>query len=137
MTIEFPDRIRSFLEKPNPSVMATVAKDGRPVAVATWYLLEPDGRILVNLDAERVRLAHLRRDPRMALDVLDEGNWYTHVALQLVVAEIADDPDLAGIDALSRHYGGKPYAVRDRPRVSVRADVRSWMGWGGFAGERG
>ena len=137
MTTEFPEHIRAFLEQPNPAVMATVAKDGRPVAVATWYLLEPDGRILVNLDGERVRLAHLRREPRMALDVLDEANWYTHVALQLVVTEIVDDSDLAGIDALSRHYGGKPYPVRDRPRVSAWAEVRSWMGWGAFAGERG
>ncbi|SDH49855.1 TIGR03618 family F420-dependent PPOX class oxidoreductase [Agrococcus jejuensis] len=124
-----------FLRKPNPAVMATLAKDGRPVAVATWYLLEDDGRILVNLDAERVRLAHLRRDPRFALDVIDEGNWYTHVSLQLEVEEIVDDPDFAGIDSLSKHYGGRPYPDHERPRVDVRARIVRVSGWGAFQGE--
>jgi PPOX class probable F420-dependent enzyme len=127
---ELTDPIRSFLRKPNPAVMATLAKDGRPVTVATWYLLEDDGRILVNLDAERVRLGHLRRDPRFALDAIDHADWYTHVALQLVGTEFSDDTDLADIDALSRQYTGAPYGERSRPRVSVRADISSWMAWG-------
>jgi PPOX class probable F420-dependent enzyme len=124
------DPIRAFLRRPNPAVMATLAKDGRPVTVATWYLLEDDDRVLVNLDAERVRLGHLRRDPRFALDVLDGADWYTHVALQLLGAEITDDEGLADIDALSRHYTGEAYAERRRPRVSVRAEIRSTMAWG-------
>src|ERR1700712_2855074 len=109
--------------------MATLAKDGRPVTVATWYLLEDDGSILLNLDAERVRLGHIRRDPRIALDALDFSDWYTHVALQLVATEIFDDPDLAGIDRLSVQYTGHEYSNRDRPRVSVRAEIQSWLGW--------
>ena len=129
MSVELPSTLQSFLEKSNPAVMATTTKDGQPVTAATWYLLEADGRILINLDAERVRLAHLRRDPRFALDVIDESNWYTHVALQLEVVEITDDAELAGIDALSIHYGGRPYDNRDRPRVSVRAVITKYMGW--------
>jgi PPOX class probable F420-dependent enzyme len=121
---------RDFLRKPNPAVMATLAKDGRPVTVATWYQLEDDGRVLVNLDGGRVRLNHLRRDPRFALDVLDSADWYTHVALQLVGTEFSDDTDLADIDALSRHYTGGPYGDRTRPRVSLRADIVSVMTWG-------
>ena len=116
----------------DPSVMATLAKDGRPVAVATWYLLEDDGRILLNLDAGRVRLGHIRRDPRTALDVLEYPNWYTHIALQLVATEIVDDPDLTDIDRLSTAYTGAPYRNRERARVSVRAEIQSYLGWGAF-----
>lgn len=130
MTTQLSDPIRDFLRKPNPAVMATLAKDGRPVTVATWYLLEADGRVLVNLDASRVRLGHLRRDPRFALDALDGADWHTHVALQLVGTEVADDTDLADIDALSRQYTGEPYSNRDAPRVSVRAEIRSVLTWG-------
>ena len=64
-----------FLAKPNPSVMATLRKDGTPVTVATWYLLEGD-RIRFNLDGSRVRLQHLKRDPRVSLTVL--GGRVTH-----------------------------------------------------------
>jgi PPOX class probable F420-dependent enzyme len=132
--MELPDDVRTFLEGPNPAVMATTAKDGRPITAATWYLLEPDGRVLLNFDARRVRLAHVRRDPRVALDVLDGADWGTHVSLQLSVEEITDDAALADIDALSSQYTGSPYPNRVRPRVSARARIDRWHGWGRFAG---
>jgi len=61
-----PDDIVEFLRRPNPAVMATVAADGRPVTVATWYLLEDGGTVLLGLDAERARLKHMRQDPRVS-----------------------------------------------------------------------
>lgn len=124
-----PDDVVVMLARPNPAVMATLAADGRPVTVATWYLLEDDGTVLLNLDAGRVRLAHLRRDPRVSLTVLDE-DWYTHVSLQGRVTSLEDDPDLHDIDRLARHYTGEPYRVRDRPRVSAHVAVERWHGWG-------
>lgn len=125
-----PEKVLDLLRQPNPAVMATVRSDGHPVTVATWYLLEDDGRILLNLDAGRARLKHLRNDGRVSLTALKEGDWYTHVSIQGTVVEIADDPELAGIDRLSRHYGGEPYPVRDRPRVSVWVEIDRWHGWG-------
>jgi PPOX class probable F420-dependent enzyme len=134
METALPDDVERFLAGAHPSVMATVAKDGRPVAVATWFLYEGGGRILVNLDAERVRLAHLRREPRFALDILDPDDWYTHLSLQLVADDYRDDTGLADIDALSQHYLKRPYPKRSRPRVSVRAQIRRWTRWGDLGG---
>ena len=124
-----PADILELLAKPNPAVMATVASDGRPVTVATWYLLEPDGTILLGLDAGRARLNHLRRDPRVSLTALAEGNWYTHVSVQGRVTSIVDDEGLRDIDRLSEHYTGRPYANRERPRVSVHVAIDRWHGW--------
>src|ERR1700754_4810408 len=101
-----PDNLRDLLAKPNPAVMATVAADGRPVTVATWYLLEEDGTILLGLDAGRARLDHLRRDPRVALTALAENSWYTHVSIQGHITGIVDDEGLRDIDRLSQHYTG-------------------------------
>src|ERR1700761_5090315 len=112
-----PEAAVAMLGKPNPAVISTLRRDGAPVTVATWYLWE-DGRILVNMDEGRKRLEHLRRDPRVALDVLDESDWYTHISITGHVDELRDDPDLADIDRISRHYTGNPYAQRDRGRVS-------------------
>jgi len=42
-----PAYLIEFLRLPQPAVMATLAADGRPVTVATWYLLEDDGRVLL------------------------------------------------------------------------------------------
>ena len=127
-----PDRVVELLRRPNPAVMATVAADGRPVTVATWYLLEDDGRVLLGLDAARARLEHMRRDPRISLTVLDGDDWYTHVSVQGRVVSIVDDEGLRDIDRLAVHYTGKPYANRERPRVSAQLEIDRWHGWGAF-----
>jgi PPOX class probable F420-dependent enzyme len=87
-------------------------------------------RILVNMDARRKRLDHLRKDPRVSLTVTDADNWYTHVSLQGRVVSLVDDEGLRDIDRLSRHYGGQPYPNRERPRVSAYVEVDRWHGWG-------
>lgn len=103
------------------------------MSVATWYLLEPDGRILLGLDAARARLRHLRADPRVSLTALAEGDWYTHVSVQGRVVSLVDDEGLRDIDRLSRHYTGHDYPDRVRPRVSAQVQIESWHGWGAAA----
>ncbi|HEX6355731.1 PPOX class F420-dependent oxidoreductase [Actinophytocola sp.] len=124
-----PPAAVELLRRPNPCVMATLRSDGTPVSTPTWYLWE-DGRVLVNLDAERVRLQHLRRDPRVTVTVLDNDNWYTHVSLIGRVTDVHDDEGLADIDRIATHYGGGTYPDRVRPRVSVWIEVERWHGWG-------
>ncbi|HEY8472019.1 MAG TPA: PPOX class F420-dependent oxidoreductase [Natronosporangium sp.] len=123
-----PDKFVEVLKRPNPAVMATVRSDGAPVSVATWYLWD-GGRILLNLDAQRKRLAHLRADPRVSLTVLDGDSWYRHISLHGTVT-LADDPELAGIDRLARHYTGRPYRDRQRPRVNAWFEITSYHVWG-------
>ena len=125
-----PDRIIDFLRRPNPAVMGTVAADGRPVTVATWYLLEDTGRVLLGLDAKRARLKHMRRDPRVSLTVLSEADWGTHVSMQGRVVSIADDVALHDIDRLAQHYTGQLYGDRERPRVSAHVEIERWHAWG-------
>lgn len=128
--LPLPDRVVEMLRRPNPAVMATVAADGRPVTVATWYLLEDDGRILLGLDATRARLKHMRADPRISLTALAEPSWYTQVSVQGRVVTMGDDVGLADIDRLSRHYTGNAYPDRQSPRVSAHVEIERWHAWG-------
>ncbi|MFC7404480.1 PPOX class F420-dependent oxidoreductase [Georgenia alba] len=123
-----PEQFVAVLERANPAVMATVRPDGSPVSVATWYLWD-DGRVLLNMDAGRKRLEHLRADPRVSLTVLDDENWGRHVSLQGTVT-LSDDPDLNGIDRLARQYGLEEYPVRDRPRMDAWMSVDAYHAWG-------
>jgi PPOX class probable F420-dependent enzyme len=123
------DAAVALLCKPNPAVITTLRRDGQPVSTATWYLWEK-GRVLVNMDEARKRLAHMRNDPRVALDVLDEGDWYTHLGITGHVEEMRADAGLADIDRLARHYTGKPFRQRDRRRISAWIAVDGWHGWG-------
>ncbi|WP_077799695.1 PPOX class F420-dependent oxidoreductase [Streptomyces sp. JHA26] len=125
-----PSEAVDLLRRPNACVMATLRSDGSPVSTPTWYVWEDDGRVLINLDEGRVRLKHLRRDPRVTLTVLDGDDWYTHVTLIGRVTEMRDDEGLADIDRISTHYTGKPYPNRVRARVSAWIEVERWHGWG-------
>jgi PPOX class probable F420-dependent enzyme len=129
-TPPLPDDTMDLLRRANPAVIAGAMPDGQPFAVATWYLVEDDGRILVNMDAGRARVQWMRQDGRVALTALEDGAWYTHVSVRGRIVEWQDDEGLADIDRLSRHYGGQPYANRERPRVSAWIEIEHWHGWG-------
>jgi PPOX class probable F420-dependent enzyme len=116
-----------MLRKPNPAVITTLRPDGQPVSAATWYLWD-DGRILVNMDEGRKRLEHIRSDPRVALDVIDEGNWYTHVSIIGHIEDMREDTGLADIDRLSRQYTGNPYPRRDRRSRQRRTEQEGGLG---------
>ncbi len=124
-----PEGVQELLRQPNPAVIATLRSDGQPVSVATWYLFE-NGRILLNMDESRKRIDHLRRDARVSLTALKEGDWYTHVSVQGRVVEWVDDVDLTDIDRLSTHYLGHAYSNRSQSRVSVWIEIDTWHGWG-------
>lgn len=132
-TSPLPADAVEMLRRPNPAVMATLRSDGTPVTAATWYLWD-EGRVLLNLDESRVRLNHLRRDPRVSLTALDGGDWYTHVTLIGRVVDLHPDTGLTDIDRLSRHYTGNPYPDRVSPRWSAWVEVDRWHGWGAHQG---
>src|SRR5215216_3310432 len=123
-----PQELDEFLAQPNPSVIGSVDPDGTPHTAATWYVWD-DGRVLVNMADTRKRLEHMRRDPHVSLTVLGKDVWYNQVTLRGRVAEIADDDDLTGIDRLSKHYTGEPYARREQKRVNAWIEIESWYGW--------
>lgn len=125
-----PDDAVEMLRNANPAVVTTLRPDGQPVSTATWYVWEDDGRVLLNMDEGRKRLEHIRNDPRVTLTVLDGENWGTHVSLVGRITEIADDPGLAGIDRISKHYIGSAYPNRTRARVNAWMTVDIWHGWG-------
>ena len=125
-----PEEYDALLREPNPSVIGTLMPDGSPHTVATWYLWE-DGRALVNMDEGRARLAWMRRDPRVALDVLMQDAWHQHISLRGRVIEfVGGEQGLDDIDRIARHYTGRPYPFRDRGRVSAWIEVASWHAWG-------
>lgn len=132
-TSPLPADAVEMLRRPNPAVMATLRTDGTPVTAATWYLWD-EGRVLLNLDESRVRLNHLRRDPRVSLTALDGEDWYTHVTLIGRVVDLHPDTELIDIDRLSRHYTGNPYPDRVSARWSAWVEVDRWHGWGAHQG---
>ena len=123
-----PPEVDAFLAKAHPAVVGTVRPDGSPHTAATWYDWQ-DGRVLLNMEDTRLRLGHIRANPRISLTVLEDGNWYHHVTLMGTVVTIEEDPDLRDIDRLSLRYTGKPYRKRDRARFSAWMVPEQWHAW--------
>jgi PPOX class probable F420-dependent enzyme len=126
--VPIPDEVSEFLCRPNPAVVASLRRDGSPHTVPTWYDWS-EGLILLNMDETRLRLEHMRRDPRIALTVLDADSWYRHISLIGEVVSIEDDVELADIDRLALRYTGRPFRTRDKRRVSAWMRPERWHGW--------
>jgi PPOX class probable F420-dependent enzyme len=120
-----PAELVEFLKAPHAAVIATVRSDGAPYTAATWYDWD-DGRVIVNMDFRRLRLSHMRRDPRVALTVLDLRNWYRAVTVLGSIVEIREDEGLRDIDRLSQRYRGTPYWNRERKRVTAMIEPARW-----------
>jgi PPOX class probable F420-dependent enzyme len=125
-----PAEVDEFLRRPNPAVVASLRRDGSPHTVATWYDWD-DHRVLLNMDESRLRLRFMRRDPRVALTVLDEEGWYRHVSLLGRIVALEVDSELRDIDRLARRYTGEAFRTRDRRRFSAWIHVEAWHGWEG------
>lgn len=124
-----PPDIQEFLRKPNPCVVASVDLHGELHTAATWYAWQDDGTVLLNMDEGRRRLEYLRRDPRVALTMLDADNWYRHVSIVGRVIQLRPDPELKDIDHLSSLYTGQPYRNRKRARWTAIIGVKRWHSW--------
>jgi PPOX class probable F420-dependent enzyme len=126
-----PDAAMALLREPNPAVIAVAMPSGHPMSVATWYLVEDDGTVLVNMDAGRARLHWIEQHPHVSLTVLKDEEWYTHVSVRGPVVRWEHDEDraLADIDRLSRHYGGSEFGNRSAKRVSAWFEITHWHGW--------
>ncbi len=125
-----PPDVDEFLRRPNPAVIASLRRGGAPHSVATWYDWDDD-RVLLNMDESRLRLRFMRRDPRVALTVLDDQDWGRHVSLLGRVVSIEEDVGLRDIDRLAVRYTGEPFRTRDAHRFSAWIEVDAWHGWAG------
>jgi len=68
----------------------------------------------------------MRREPRVAITVVDIGDWYRAVTVLGRVTELRDDEGLRDIDRLSQRYRGTRYRNRDRKRVTALIEPDRW-----------
>ncbi len=126
-----PDGAMELLRQPNPAVIAVAMPSGHPMSVATWYLVEDDGTVLVNMDAGRARLRWIEQHPHVSLTAMKNDEWYTHVSVRgpVVRWEHEEQAALADIDRLARHYTDRAFRNRAAKRVSAWFEITHWHGW--------
>lgn len=117
-----PD-IRQLLDRPNFAHLATLMPDGSPHSVPVWVGREGD-RILVCTGEGSLKAKNTRRDPRVALSIVDLSDPYMEVQLRGRVVERRPDPDLKLMDPISHKYTGRPFPLRNpEGRVSLVIEI--------------
>ena len=104
--------IKQLLDRPNFAHLATLMADGAPQSVPVWVGREGD-RILVCTGEGSLKAKNTRRDPRVALSVVDFHDPYTEAQLRGRVVERRPDPQLKYYDLMSQKYIGKPWPYRE------------------------
>jgi PPOX class probable F420-dependent enzyme len=112
MPLTLTDEIKTLLDRPNFAHLATLMPDGSPQSAPVWVALEGD-RILIGTGEGSLKARNTRRDPRVALSIVDMNDPYSEAQLRGRVVERRPDEDFKGMDRISRKYTGQPFAFRN------------------------
>jgi len=108
-----------LLERPLLAVLSTIMPDGSPQATPLWF--DTDGSyIRINSARGRTKDLNMRRDPRVALVIVDDANPYRYVQIRgRVVKFIEGDVAREHINQLSQRYTGQDWELMRPDEVRV------------------
>ena len=119
---QIPDEAVHLLEGQHFAHVATVMADGTPQVTPVWIDHEGD-TVSFNTAAGRFKEKNLRRDPNVALSIIDAENPYQPLIIRGKVSEITEEGADEQIDALAKRYMGvDEYPLRQpgEQRVMVK-----------------
>ena len=123
MPIPLPADIQSLLDGPNFAHLATLMPDGSPQSVPVWVGREGD-RLIFCTGESSLKAKNTRRDPRVAVSIVDFHDPYREAQLRGRVVERRPDNDFKALDAISRKYTGKPFPLRNpEGRVALVVEI--------------
>jgi PPOX class probable F420-dependent enzyme len=125
MPASFPEKYRDLFDKKAFGSFTTLMPDGSPQTTPVWVDYR-DGEIWVNSAVGRQKDKNVRRDPRVALAVIDPDNPYRYVEVRGRVREITQDGADAHIDAMAKKYLGKdqyPFRQPGEQRVLYKIAI--------------
>ncbi len=94
--------------------LATIMPDGSPQVTPVW--VDYDGKyILVNTARGRQKDLNMRRNPRVAIEVLDPENPYRYLMVRGKVVEATEEGADEHIDKLAKKYTGSDRYQNRRP----------------------
>ena len=123
MPIPLSEEIKWLLDRANFVHLGTLMPDGSPQSVPVWVGRDGD-RIIVCTGESSLKAKNTRRDPRVALSVVDFDDPYREAQMRGRVVERRPDPELKIMDLVSHKYTGKPFPFRSpEGRVALFIEV--------------
>jgi PPOX class probable F420-dependent enzyme len=123
--MKIPEEFLDLFKKRAFGHLATLMPDGSPQVSPVW--IDYDGKyLIVNSAVGRQKDRNIRRDHRVAMDIVDPDNPYRKLLLRGEVIEITSKGAEEGIDQLSMKYNGTLYPNHrpGEPRVIYKIKVK-------------
>jgi len=119
MPAEIPEKFLDLFEKKAFASLATLMPDGQPQVTPVW--IDLDGKFVrFNSALGRQKDRNVRRDPRIAMSIIDPDNPYRYLEIRGRVVEITQDGADAHINRLAKKYlGADVYPYRQPGEVRV------------------
>lgn len=111
MPTPLTEDIKTLVDGSNFAHLATLMPDGSPQSVPVWVGREHE-HLLICTGENSLKAKNTRRDPRIALSIIDFHDPYREVQIRGRVVERRPDGDCKYIDVISRKYTGKPFPFR-------------------------
>jgi PPOX class probable F420-dependent enzyme len=124
MSAKIPEKYLDLFEKKAFGSFTTLMPDGSPQTTPVWVHLD-NGILLVNSALGRQKDKNLRRDPRVAITLIDPDNPYRYLEVRGRVTEITEEGADKLIDKLSKKYLDKdkyPFAEPGEKRVIYKIE---------------
>jgi PPOX class probable F420-dependent enzyme len=122
MTAAISPGLQKLLREPAFCELATLMPDGSPHIAQVW--VDTDGEhILINAPERTQKARNVRRDPRVAVNVVDPGNAYRAAAVRGKVEDVTWEGADDHIDRLAYKYLGQekyPFHRPDQVRVIIK-----------------
>jgi PPOX class probable F420-dependent enzyme len=122
MSQAIPDKYRDLFTKRAFATLGTLMPDGSPQVTPVWCDFDGE-HVIVNSAKGRQKDKNIRRDPRVALAVIDPDNPYRYLEIRGRVAEITEQGADAHIDKMAKKYLGAdkyPYRQPGEQRVMYK-----------------
>ena len=106
MPAAFPQNYMDLFQKKAFGSFTTLMPDGSPQTTPVWVDYQ-NGEVWVNSALGRQKDRNVRRDPRVAITVIDPENPYRYVEVRGKVKEITESGADQHIDKMAKKYLGK------------------------------
>jgi PPOX class probable F420-dependent enzyme len=127
-----PEKYRDLFSKRAFASLGTLMPDGSPQVTPVWCDLEGD-KVIFNSAKGRQKDKNVRRDPRVALAIVDPENPYRYLEIRGKVVEITERGADEHIDKMAKKYldvDKYPYRQADEVRViyKIQPEHTTMMG---------
>ena len=118
MLSQVPDDLKYLLADDTRAYafLSTIMADGSPQVTPIWFNVE-EGKIVINSAKGRTKDKNLRRNPKMAMVIMDLDKPLEYIQIRGEIIDISEEGAREHISTMGQKYQGKNW---DPPKDQIR-----------------